>query len=572
MRNLYTPFRITFLLFICLSRFVPAKAQNPVLVYQPVVTGLSSPVDAVTAPGDGRMFIAQQNGNILIRNGSTATTVFANLGSVITTTGSEQGLLSLAFHPQYASNRYFFVLYTAAGSEAITLARYRRDATNVNAVEAGSGTVLLSIPKPTPITSFRNHNGGKINFGPDGYLYMSTGDGGSGGDPNNNAQNRASLLGKMLRLDVDGFATSAPFYAIPPTNPYADPGDGFRDEIYAYGLRNPWRWSFDRANGDMWIGDVGQSSWEEVNRVAAGEALGGNFGWRCYEGAHVYSGGGCTPSDTISPVFEYGRNFSNGGISITGGIVYRGVAAPALQGFYVVADYVSGNVWKIRPDGSGGWQTFLQNGLAANVAGFAESATGELYAISRGSGRLDSIVVASTVPVIINALTVNPRSGFNDVNWSTSAEVNTSRFHIEYGTDGIHFTRVGNVAASGNANGHSYAFRHNISQEGLIYYRLAIEETNGSVNYSNIVRISSGTVRPVKIYPTVISNGQVNIELKSPAQELHLLNSAGVMVFRKNMPGLAGNMLLTLPYLPPGVYILQLSGAQINHREKIIIR
>lgn len=569
MKNLYTPFKIAFILFICFSRFIPAKAQNPVLVYQPVVTGLTSPVDAVIAPGDSRMFIAQQNGQIRIRTGATLTT-FANLSSVITTTGSEQGLLSLAFHPDYATNRYFFVLYTAAGTEAITLARYRRDAANPNTIEAG-GTVLLSIAKPTPVTDYRNHNGGKIIFGTDGYLYMSTGDGGSGGDPGNRAQDRTQLLGKMLRLDVNSFATSAPFYDIPPTNPYASPIDGFRDEIYAYGLRNPWRWSFDRLTGDMWIGDVGQSSWEEVNWKPAGQAIGGNFGWRCYEGAHVYGPGGCSPLDTISPVFEYGRNFTTGGISITGGIVYRGAASPALQGFYVVADYVSGNVWKIRPNGSGGWQTFIQNGLATNVAGFAEGPTGELYAVNRGNGRIDSISVASVVPVTISYFTVTAQNGYNDVNWTTAAEINTSRFHIEYGTDGAGFTRVGNVVAGGNSGGRSYTYRHNISQDGFVYYRLAIEDADGSVSYSNIVRIRSGNAVPIRIYPTITSNGQLNIEVNKPAQELQLVNTSGAIVYRKNLQGINGNLPLVLPPLPKGVYVLRVGGPDIDFREKIII-
>ncbi|RYY51960.1 MAG: cadherin, partial [Chitinophagaceae bacterium] len=339
--------------------------------------------------------------------------LFANLAPAILS-GGEQGLLSLAFHPGYATNRYFFVLYTAVSTGAITLARYRRDAANPNAIESG-GTILLSIPKPSPLSSFSNHNGGKIIFGPDGYLYMSTGDGGSGGDPNNNAQNRASLLGKMLRLDVNSFATSAPFYDIPPTNPYADPLDGFRDEIYSYGLRNPWRWSFDRTTGDMWIGDVGQGVWEEVNWTRPDSARGGNFGWRCYEGAHVYSGGGCSLTDSISPIFEYGHNGTTGGFSITGGYVYRGAAAPSLQGFYITTDYVSGNLWKIRPNGAGGWQTFFQDDLDNNVSGFAETATGELYAINRADGRLDSVIVLSVLPVTISSFTVSARPGFNDI-------------------------------------------------------------------------------------------------------------------------------------------------------------
>ena len=571
MRKIYTV--LTSIFFsICLAGFLnSAQAQlNPILTYQSVVTGLVTPVDAAFAPGDGRMFIAEQStGLIRIRNGATLTT-FANLSSVITTVGGEQGLLSLAFHPDYATNRYFFVMYTATTTGAITLARYRRDATNPDAVEAGSGTVLLSIAKPTPLSDYRNHNGGKILFGPDGYLYMSTGDGGSGGDPGNRAQNRAELLGKMLRLDVNSFATSAPFYDIPPTNPYAAPGDGFRDEIYAYGLRNPWRWSFDSATGDMWIGDVGQSAWEEVNWIPAGQALGANFGWRCYEGAHVYGPGACSVTDTISPVFEYGRNFTTGGISITGGIVYRG-AAQFLKGFYVMADYVSGNIWKIRPNGAGGWYTYLQNGLAANVSGFAEGPTGALYAINR-SGRIDSVIVAIVVPVSITSLTVTPQNGYNEIRWNTAAEVNTSRFHIEYGTNGANFSRVGDVAASGNSNGRSYQFRHNTNQQGFLYYRIATEDADGTVSFSEIIKVRSGDRQPVKVYPTIVNNGQFNLELAGPMQDMQLINTNGAVVYRKNLVNAGSQSSIILPALPKGVYIIRVTGAGIDYKEKLIIQ
>ncbi|MBC7936905.1 MAG: PQQ-dependent sugar dehydrogenase [Rhizobacter sp.] len=572
MRNLYAALKFSFLFIICLTRVITADAQNPFLVYQPVVTGLINPVDAVTAPGDGRMFIAQQNGLIRIRNGASLTT-FADINAVLTSPlGGEQGLLSLAFHPDYASNRYLFVLYTGANGD-IRLARYRRDATNANTIEAG-GTVLLSIPKPTPVSSYTNHNGGKIIFGTDGYLYMSTGDGGSGNDPNNNAQNRASLLGKMLRLDVNSFATTSPFYNIPSTNPYAGNALGYREEIYAFGLRNPWRWSFDRANGDMWIGDVGQGAWEEVNWKAAGTALGGNFGWRCFEGAHP-SGNSCSPvpTDTISPVFEYDRTAS-GGQSITGGYVYRGAAAPALQGFYLVTDYVSGNIWKIRPNSTGSWQVYFQAAVPATrfVSGFAEGPAGELYAIRRSNGSIDSVIVTTVLPVIISNFLATGKTGFNELSWATRAEVNTSRFYVEFGTDGSSFTRVGSIAASGANNGRQYNYRHTISQEGYVYYRLAVEDADGAINYSNIVRVKSGNVNPVKVSPSIVTNSMLNIELTQPAKELQLINTNGAVVFRKNLQGIIGNIPIMLPALPKAVYILSVAGPEINFKEKIIIQ
>lgn len=568
MRNVYSIFRFVILSTAVFTSSVRLSAQNPVLSYSPVVSGLTSPVDAATAPGDGRLFIAQQNGLIRIRNGAALST-FANLGPAILTTGNEQGLLSLAFHPQYATNRYFFVLYTAATTGAITLARYRRDAADPNTIEAG-GTVLLTIPKPSPLSSYSNHNGGKLNFGADGYLYMSTGDGGNSGDPGNRAQDRTQLLGKMLRLDVNSFATSAPFYDIPPTNPYASPVDGFRDEIYAYGLRNPWRWSFDRLTGDMWIGDVGQSAWEEVNWKPAGQASGGNFGWKCYEGNHVYSS--CTLTDTISPVFEYNRDPATGGTSITGGIVYRGTASPAMQGFYIVTDYVSGNLWKIRPNGSGGWQVFPQYDLDNLVAGFAEGPTGELYAINRGDGRIDSVTVLSVLPVTISQFTATPAAGFNQLTWTTTAEVNTSRFHIEYSTNGTSFARVGEIAAAGNSTGRQYSYRHNNPQMGNAYYRLAMQDADGSIAHSEIVRIKSGSIKPFSIAPTIITNLQLNLQLAQPAEELQLISTSGAVMFSKNLRLLSGNQSFLLPALPKGMYVVRVITGNNVVKEKIVIQ
>ncbi|MFT3978989.1 MAG: PQQ-dependent sugar dehydrogenase [Ferruginibacter sp.] len=573
MRNIYLFLRLlTILFFINLS---DAQAQ-PKLAYVSLVTGLTNPVDAVFAPGDGRMFIAQQNGLIRIRNGAALTT-FLDLSSVLTNpAANEQGLLSIAFHPGYASNGYFFVLYTGTNG-AITLARYSRNATDINQADLSSGQVLLTIQKPTPVSSYTNHNGGKIIFGSDGYLYMSTGDGGSGGDPNNNAQNRSSLLGKLLRLDVNDFATSAPFYSIPPSNPYASPVDGFSDEIFAYGLRNPWRWSFDRSNGDIWIADVGQGAWEEINRSTAAEALGGNYGWRCYEGNHTYNTvTGCTGIDTISPVAEYGHNSTTGGYSITGGYVYRGSLFPTLQGYYMATDFVSGHVWIVRPNGAG-WQTFFQSttegGISAGVAGFAEGPTGEIYAVSRGGGRIDSVVVTSTLPVVISSFTAVARSGYNQLRWTSSSEVNTVRYHIETGTDGVNFSRVGDVPAANAAR--SYEFNHTTNETGYIYYRLAIENADGSIQYSNIIRVRTGDVKPIKLYPNIVAKGSsVNIELNESAKELVLMSSSGTIIARKNLNGQNGNITLNIPSsLSAGMYIVWVvNNDGADYREKLIVQ
>ncbi|MEP6846363.1 MAG: PQQ-dependent sugar dehydrogenase, partial [Panacibacter sp.] len=481
--------------------------------------------------------------------------------------GGEQGLLSIAFHPSYNTNRYFFVWYTGV-TGAVTLARYRRDAVNPDIADPTSGQVLLTIPKPgSPY--FTNHNGGKLNFGTDGFLYVGTGDGGSGGDPFNNAQDLTSLRGKMLRLDVNSFATSAPLYDIPATNPYLVQGDNIRDEIYAYGLRNPWRWSFDRSNGDMWIADVGQGLWEEVNYRPAGSTAGLNYGWRCYEGAHIYSGGGCTPSDTISPIFEYGHNNATGGYSITGGYVYRGSEFSALQGYYMTADYVSGNFWLVWPDGSGGFNSYQQPpGIPGNIDGFGEAADGTVYALQRSTGTLYKVVVTGVLPVTLSRFYAVGKNGYNELAWSSSSEINSTNYFVEYSSNGLDFKRVGMVSASGAGD---YDFRHTITRRGDAWYRLAIADANGSVRYSNIVRVKNIGGNAVEVFPTIVSNGRFQVNVNEPVKSLQLINSSGAVVFTKNMQGLTGVVPVELQALPKGVYVLRVNGDKFAVNERMVI-
>ncbi len=571
MKKLVRTFLSSCLLTLLCSFFSSFLNAQPVIGYQVVTAGLSNPVDVVSAPGETRLFIAQQNGVIKIWNG-TALSDFINLGTVITPSpGGEQGLLSIAFHPSYNSNRYFFVWYTN-NTGAVTLARYQRNLANPDVADLASGQVLLSIAKPgTPY--FTNHNGGKLNFGPDGMLYIGTGDGGSGGDPFNNAQNGNSLLGKMLRLDVNSFATSAPFYDIPADNPFLAAGDGIRDEIYATGLRNPWRWSFDRANGDMWIGDVGQGLWEEVNWLPAGSTAGVNYGWRCYEGAHLYSGGGCSPSDTVSPVFEYPHNSTSGGFSITGGYVYRGPdpANSSLLGSYLTVDYISNNLWLIKPNGAGGFSSTQQSGVLNNISSFGEASDGTLYALRRSNGTLYKVIVTAVLPVTITRFEAAGFDGYNQLQWATSSELNVKKYHVEYSGNGQAYTRVGVVNAVSNASSGNYNFRHSLSAAGqTVFYRLAIEDLDGSVRYSNILRLNAD-VKKVKIYPTVVSNGLINITSNSPLKTVQLMNSSGATVFQKNMQDLTGNIPLYLPVLPKGMYVLRAIGNGFSLKEKIII-
>ena len=373
----------------------------PEIALQTVATGLAR-ATSVTHAGDSRIFVTLQTGRIVIlEDGRVLPAAFLDVSNRVSCCG-EQGLLGLAFHPRYAENGLLFIDYTNPSGDTI-IARYRVSPSNPNVADAASAVTLLTIDQP-----FANHNGGQLAFGPDGFLYVGMGDGGSANDPMCNAQRDESLLGKILRLDVDANTDTSPFYGIPPDNPFAAPG-GARDEIWAKGLRNPWRFSFDRATGDLYIGDVGQGAREEVDFEAAGSAGGRNYGWKPMEGTGCAGGGtsGC-PSGTLTcnspgftpPILEY--THSGGDCSITGGYVYRGRTSPALVGTYLYADYCTGKIWGARRDDSGAWSTRLLSTRAAGLTTFGEDAPGEIYVATEG-GILARVVDANpTAPTVLS--------------------------------------------------------------------------------------------------------------------------------------------------------------------------
>jgi glucose/arabinose dehydrogenase len=349
---------------------VAAFGQEAAL--QPIATGLNQPV-ALTHAGDTRLFITEQVGTIRIYDAlGLRATPFLDIRSIVLS-GGERGLLSVAFHPQYRDNGLFFVYYTNRNGDN-SVARYKVTS-DPDVADASSGTILLTIPHP----NFANHNGGQLQFGPDGYLYIGTGDGGSGGDPNNNAQNLNQLLGKMLRIDIDHGTP----YAIPPSNPFAQRA-GARGEIWAYGVRNPWRFSFDRANGDLWIGDVGQDAFEEVDLQPATSIGGENYGWRKMEGQHCYNpSSNCIDAGVTFPVLEYSH--AGGACSISGGYRYRGTQIVSLRGAYLYGDYCSGTIWKATQTGA----TWVSNALfttTLRISAFGEDLSGELYVMDVAKG------------------------------------------------------------------------------------------------------------------------------------------------------------------------------------------
>ena len=357
--------RVAALLVLLMTAVATADTADAVrIALEPVVTrGLSNPV-FVTHAADrrGRLFIVEQPGRIrIVANGTLATAPFLDISSRVLA-GGERGLLGLAFHPDYARNGRYFVNYTRRPDGATVIAEYRvsPDA----AVSAPDERVLLVIEQPYP-----NHNGGMIAFGADGFLYIGMGDGGAGGDPQNRAQNPQELLGKMLRIDVN---RGSP-YGIPPDNPFVS--GGARPEIWALGLRNPWRFSFDRQTHDLWAADVGQHAWEEIDVIRRGR----NYGWRLMEGSRCYNPRRCDPQGLEPPVAEYAN--ASGRCSITGGYVYRGAAVPRLAGLYVYADFCSGEIFALR----GTTQSVLLDTTLA-VSSFGEDEAGELYVVDHRGG------------------------------------------------------------------------------------------------------------------------------------------------------------------------------------------
>ena len=338
------------------------------------VTSTSNNLVGIEHAGDGtnRLFLVDQQGQIRIYDGtSVLTPPFLDLSGTVLF-GGEQGLLGLAFHPNYESNGFFFVFYIDKAGD-IVVARYQVSA-NPNVANPASGMVVLAVPHPTE----GNHNGGQIRFGPDGFLYIATGDGGSGGDPPNNAQTLSRLLGKMLRIDVD---SDMP-YAIPPTNPFLKTA-GARGEIWSFGLRNPWRFTFDRDTGDLFIADVGQGLWEEIDFEPASTA-GRNYGWRRMEGTHCFNpSSNCNAGSLVLPIVEYPHTL---GCSVTGGFRSRGGQLAAHAGTYFFADYCSGRIWGATANGDGSWTAVQLLDTSLNISTFGEDAAGTLYVGNHGGG------------------------------------------------------------------------------------------------------------------------------------------------------------------------------------------
>ena len=355
----------------------PAPAVLAGIAVEKVGEDFEQPVQLTHAgDGSGRLFVVGRRGTIQIIEGRAVQPApFLNIGSLVSTGGSEQGLLGLAFHPDYRNNGRLLVNYTDTDGHTV-IAEYRVSVDDPDRADAEAVKIVLTYEQP-----YRNHNGGMLAFGPDGYLYVGTGDGGSGGDPLGNGQKLSTLLGKMLRIDVDAESP----YAIPSDNPFVGVA-GVRPEIWAYGLRNPWRYSFDRETGDLYIADVGQNSIEEVSFQPAGSAGGENYGWNDTEGSRCFSPGeACDKSGFVLPIAEYSHEE---GCSITGGYVYRGQSETALRGHYVFGDYCSGRIWTSVRSADGVWATTERLTTGLSISSFGEGEDGEIYFLDYRGGSI----------------------------------------------------------------------------------------------------------------------------------------------------------------------------------------
>lgn len=362
----------------CSSSSSDKNTSPPVLALSLVASGLTSPVHITNAgDGSGRIFVIERAGVIkIMKDGVVPVTPFLDISARVGTAG-EGGLLSLAFPPGYATKNYFYVYYTNLQGDTVVARYYLSNDPNI--ADLNSEEVVFTAAQP-----FANHNGGQIAFGPDSYLYIGLGDGGGGGDPQGNGQNPGTVLGKMLRIDTESGASP---YAVPQDNPFInDPA--YQPEIWALGLRNPWRFSFDSLTGDLYIGDVGQATYEEIDLQQASSHGGQNYGWNIMEGMHCYNNASCDQTGLTLPISEYDHSE---GCSVTGGHVYRGTLYPSLNGYYLFGDYCSGRIWGLKGTGSLS-QLLLDTDLS--IATFGRDETGELYVTDLTGGGVYQIVVS----------------------------------------------------------------------------------------------------------------------------------------------------------------------------------
>lgn len=569
---------------LCILNFNPYLAAQPDLVFTPWITsGLSSPV-AIANAGDGsnRLFVVQRNGIIkIIENNTLLNTPFLDIDDRVLS-GGERGLLGLAFHPDYANNGFFYVNYTN-NSGNTRISRFSVTPGDDNIADPDSEVILLTMVQP-----YGNHNGGDISFGPnDGYLYIATGDGGNGGDPQNRAQNGRCLLGKILRIDVDGGGnaptlsqtnttcdfTSTANYTVPADNPFTN-NPLVYNEIWSMGLRNPWRISFDSDNGNMWIADVGQNAWEEVHVELAGDG-GLNYGWRCYEGNHTFNTDGCQDQSFYEfPDFEYAHSQ---GWCITGGYVYRGSEFPNMTGYYILADFGSNRVWSLFREDNGNVISTNHgtNTGADDISTFGVDENGELYAANL-SGTIYKVEDMSPLPVELHDFRGYHEAGVNKLDWTTAAEIDADHFDIEKSLDGSGFSSIGKVKATGSPESPAkYQFEDQQVRSDMSYYRLKMVDKDGSFEYSRMISIIADIPLDFSIHPNP-NSGEFSIFVDGKPvgnSILEIFNREGKLILQEKFD-LDGPFQKTydLSHLPKGVHLVRFSCGGYTKTLKLVIR
>jgi len=558
---------LSFILFLsCSEKSLPQYTLQEAF---PNLT-FSGPLDLQNA-GDGtdRIFVVEQSGKIYVFENNTGVTVkkkFLDITDSVSS-GGEMGLLGLAFHPNYENNEYFYLNYTKSSPYRRTLiVRFQVSNANPDSADRSSSKILMEIAQP-----FSNHNGGQLAFGPDGYLYIALGDGGSGGDPQGNAQNKSSLLGKLLRIDVDQTQGSIN-YAIPLNNPFKNNTQGFKEEIYAYGLRNPWRFSFDSPTGRLWCADVGQNAWEEIDLIVKG----GNYGWRCYEGNHNYDLSGCTDTNYIFPVWEYSHS---DGVSITGGYVYRGPNLPDLYGKYIYGDFGTRKIWALTYDGINPPTNKLLLTSSVSIASFGVDINNELYVVGYNGIIYRFIPTASIIAPTNLRYTVNSPNSIT-LNWNDNSN-NENGFRIERKVGSENFVLLESVDEN------IITFTDNSVVDTQMYsYRVYAYNSTASSGFSNTTSVVTEIPVELNAIPDKFQLIQNYPNPFNPSTKIHFTLSNRQVVTLKiydtlgreietllsdDKPAGYYDVVWNSGYFPSGVYFCQLKSEDYTDTKKLLL-
>ncbi len=564
---------IVLILPFCIS-FLGLSSQ-PTLIFDPVPLNgsVSQPVDIAHAgDGSGRLFIVEKRGSVrIIQNGNVLASAFLDIsGSVVNT--NERGMLGLVFHPQFPDSAYFYVNYIGTG-DTTHIARFTVNPVNPNDALENSEKTILKIAQPGT-----NHNAGDLAFGTDGYLYIGLGDGGGSGDPDELSQNEQTLLGKMLRIDIN---TTQP-YLIPGDNPFTDHADVL-DEIWAIGLRNPWRFSFDPITGDLWIADVGQGAWEEVHIQPADSPGGENYGWDCYEASANFEPTNCANATgtLVFPDFEYPHinQIPNGwtqgyGNSITGGFVYRGSQYPSLYGYYICADYIHNQAWLLKQQaGSANLEVinFDFSGEISGISTFGEDENGELYAASL-NGTLYQVRTDEILAIEELTFQLQKRNDGVLVQWKYTGDTgDVLGYSIERSTDGVDFEKI-HLEKPGKET-HTYFDPQ--PSAGRNHYRIGIEDISGNIEYTSIRSILFNHSNLFEI--ATVQNGsslEVSVSAHSGDIRLMLFDIQGREIGSMVVP--AGDESTIVSFRDfsntPGLYVLKATDGTLVQSKRLVAR